>query len=495
MPDSAAKARSGLARCCFLLCLLLWLPVAAGAQDLSGSRWVFSIGNPLQPMADNHWTIVTGVPGAPLTVSVPRGGEPAALLEGSYDGKQLEVLVRRDSDHGSYRGSLSEDGAQIDGLYTVGPEHSLPFRLTRLDRMSSLGQLQIRCQTDLDDPELVICKASLSPLPVSASQLHYSWSLDGRQQPAMTADIRLTGVQPGAHRISVIAMDVHSQALTAPHSINFSKRPRRSWDGWALGLALTLLLSSALLYRGRRPLQEPVETAALEPVAAESGHPPLRIVPNRLRLRGDGRDQGVVLVEGGDPDQPVRLEAAPPRLLHILPGDSGFQLRSVLVGLQEMPVRLEVLRGSETQVLEVVVEPIFVEVQVTVSKPGFASIRHHSRMGALAASITGRVGSGGRPVAHAKCRASLKIDGGKWAASVLGLTDSRGCFRFAMPPRLVKVLHMEAPEWSVEPIELSCTRPGDLTRRGAARSTVKGGRRNDVLKLPAGAGAWLSAIS
>jgi hypothetical protein len=481
--------------------LMLWFyaPGSARAQDLSGTVWIFSMGNPPQPFPDNTWKIVAGAPGSPLSVLIQRGMGEAAQLHGSYKGKKLVVQVDQRQSRGVYRGSLSEDGTKIEGFYSEsrdGAEVEQPFRLTRLDSLTSIETIQISWQQSPNDPEAVVCKASLP----SGQRLNFSWSLDGQMQPAMTSEVRLTRVKPGSHRITAIGFDSQSQFLTAPQTITFVKKAPRSWDLPLLVVALALLGLAGLGW-GRKKWVKSVEVeVGSDPGGQKSflGRSSAKTARDEsvLPVRGDGRDETLVQFRGIlAQDVELRAPDPSPRLL-LKKVEAGVMVRAVYLGARPAQARLELHRGKEVSPIKVAVEPILLELQLAFEKRGFAPRSYTTRVGGLCGAVGGRVVSSGEPVAYASCQACMRIDGGEWSNPVSGQSDGEGFFRFEMPPLFVQVLGVELAEFRLEKMDLPGQGSEPLETLCAARPPGAGTvKAKVVLQLPPEAEDWLNSLA
>lgn len=476
----------------FALWCCVLLPPTALAQDLSGTVWIFSVGNPPQPFPDNTWKIVSGAPGSPLSVEIQRGMEKSATLQGGFDGKNIEVQVYRQQSHGLYRGNLSGDGTTIEGTYSEtrpDGQATQPFRLTRLDSLFSAEPIQLSWKQTNEDPQAVICKAFLP----SDQRLKYSWSLDGQMQPAMTSEVRLTGVQPGAHRITAIGFDSQSKMLTAPQTLNFEILAPRSWDIPLVMVAMVLLVLAGLKW-GRKNWIKAVEVDFGTPWKNKSRRPGQAAKGGQtvLELRGDGEDETLVQIRGGLAHDAQLLAPDPsPRLL-LKKVEEGVMVRAVYLGARTARARLEVHCREQVIQVQVAVEPILLEIQAEFNKPGFATRRFTTAVGGLCGAVVGRIASAGQPVAFATCKASMRIDGGAWSEPVVGQSDAQGNFRFEMPSLMVRVLGMELSEFRLEKMDLPAKSSNRLEELCAAGPPGAAGTR--VLSLPPEATEWLKSL-
>jgi hypothetical protein len=80
------------------------------------------------------------------------------------------------------------------------------------------------CQSNFDDPGLVVCHAEPTS-PLAGAQIVWDWNLDGVAQSASDPDLRLQGVGPGSHTVTVVGRDVANQVSAAPQSVSFTKQP------------------------------------------------------------------------------------------------------------------------------------------------------------------------------------------------------------------------------------------------------------------------------
>lgn len=481
--------------CLVLLALGCCLSFSVGAQDMSGTVWIFSLGMPPQPLPDHTWTIVQGAPGSPLTVRIQRGAQPAAELHGSYDGRKIEVQVDQSASHGVYGGNLSAEGTSIDGVYREtrpAGEVSQPFRLTRLDSISQLDSLKLTCIEPGNDPQAVVCQASVK----SGRRLKFSWSLDGEIQPAMTEEIRLARVPFGSHRVTAIGFEPETQLLTPPETLTFVKEKPRSWDLPLLALASALLgLAGMAGLWTRKKWIKSVEVEVEGPRDQRRQNPApsgsRKAVPS---LRGDGVDETLVEFRGGlSKEAEFRAPDSSPRLL-LKRAESGVMVRGVFLGANPAQARLELRDGGDTVQVKVRVEPIVLEIQVSVQKAGFAPREWTSRVGGMCGAAAGRVCSDGTPVVHAQCQASLRIDGGNWSPAATACSDHEGNFRFTMPPLMTQVLGVELPELRLEKTDLIALSREPLEELCAAETQGRASH-SAVLTLDPERQAWLQALA
>lgn len=478
-----------------LLALCAYLSASVGAQDLSGTIWIFSLGTPLQPYPDNTWTVIQGAAGSPLAVKIQRGAQPAAELHGSYDGHRIEVKVDQAASHGVYSGNLSAEGTSIDGVYKEtrpAGEVSQPFRLTRLDSISQADSLKLTCIEPANDPRAVICKAFVK----SGRRLKYSWSLDGEIQPAMTEEIRLARVAFGSHRITAIGFEPETQLLTPPETLTFVKKKPRSFDLPLLALAAALLgVAGAAGLWTRKKWVKSVEVEVDSPRDPRRKNPsPSGTRKSVPSLRGDGVDETLVEFRGGlSPEAEFRAPDPSPRLL-LKRAESGVMVRAVFLGSNPAKARLELRDAGDTIEVKVLVEPIVLEIQVSVKKTGFAPREWTSRVGGLCGAAAGRVSSDGTPVLHAQCQASLRIDGGNWSPAVTAYSDHEGNFRFEMPPLITQILGVELPELRLEKTDLIALSREPLEELCAVQTEDKA-NHSAVLTLDSMSEAWLAALA
>jgi len=474
------------------LCLGVWLHPVSGAEDLTGTCWVFSLGNPPQPFADSTWKVDRGAPGSAFRVVLQRGKE-SAQLEGAFDGRKVTISLDRAGSQGHYEGRLNEDGSKIEGLYSEARptgELTQPFRLTRLESLSSSEPIRIDWKQQIDDPEAVICKASVA----SGKVLSYSWSLDGERLAGTTPEMRLNGLAPGTHRVTAIGFDDNTQFLTAPQTLTLEIRTPGSWGPSLLMLSLVMLGLVGVGWRrkGFPSAKVEVEVPVWETRSSRAGSVS-RADSSILKLRGDGKDEKLIPIpENLISDAELCAPDSGPRLL-LKKGATGVRVRSVYLGERLTEARLELRRGQEFNPFTITVEPIFLVVEVKFEKPGFATRRYTTRVTRLCDAIVGRITSAGRPVAFATCQASIRFDGGEWSVPAAGQSDAQGEFRFEMPRLLVRLLGVESPEFRLEKMDLPSQSSQSLEALCSAAAPKYG--RAQALNMSAEAAAWLKSVA
>ena len=137
---------------------------------------------------------------------------------------------------------------------TVLPRAAIPSAIPTLSK--PLGVL-LSCETNHPDPGLITCSAQATG--VSADVIpSYRWTVNNSVQTVTGSLLRLTGVQPGTHVISVIARDTRNNQDSPSQSVSFTKSvsttgsispsPAGGFD--PLGPMLALLGSGVLLGGG-----------------------------------------------------------------------------------------------------------------------------------------------------------------------------------------------------------------------------------------------------